>query len=134
MRNAISAILLTCIVAAVPCVQAQDEDPEIQAKIRSGEVAHLDRDSIGEYGATRRFDVDIGWDDAAGQRPANHKTRKVRYVADCKAATLTIAVVGVFDRTGLLEKRMIVPPGASDPIKPETGSPQAKWLRDVCMA
>ena len=30
MRNAISAILLTCIVAAVPCVQAQDEDPEIR--------------------------------------------------------------------------------------------------------
>ena len=50
------------------------------------------------------------------------------------ASALTIAAVGVYDRTGMLEKRMIVPPGASDPIKPETGSPQAKWLKDVCMA
>jgi hypothetical protein len=133
MRNAISAILLTCIVAAVPGVQAQDEDPETQVKIKAGEVARLDRDSIGDYGSTKRFEVDIGWDDAAGQRPADHKTRKVRYAADCKAGTVTIVAVGVFDRTGRLEKRMIVPPGASDPIKPEAGTPQAKWLRDVCM-
>ena len=40
---------------------------------------------------------------------------------------------GVFDRSGQLTKTMVVPPGAADPIKPEKGSQEAKWLQRVCM-
>ena len=134
MRNTMAGILFTWIAVA-SCALAQDENsPETQAAIKAGEMARLDRDSIGEYGSTRRFEVDITWNDEAGQRPGNHKTRKVRYVADCGAGTLTVAAVGVFDRSGMLEKRMIVPPGAAEPMKPEAGSPQAKWLAQVCAA
>jgi hypothetical protein len=46
---------------------------------------------------------------------------------------LFIAAVAVFDRSGALVKRMMAPPGASDPTTPEAGSPQAKWLKDVCV-
>lgn len=135
MRNTMAGFLLTWIVAAAPCAHAQEQDaPEAQATIKPGEVGHLDRDSIGDYGSTRRFDVEITWDEAAGQRPADHKARKVRYVADCKAGTLTVGAVAVFDRSGMLEKRMLVPPGAAEPIKPAPGSPEAKWQTSVCAA
>ena len=135
MRTTMTTLLIAWIVAAVPSAHAQEESaPEAQATIKPGETARLDRDSIGEYGATRRFDVDIWWNDAAGPRPSEHRTRKIRYVADCRAGTLTLAAVAVFDRSGMVEKRMIVPPGASDPIKPEPGSPQAKWHNEVCAA
>jgi hypothetical protein len=133
MRNAVAASGLMLCLISVPAAHAQDDaTPEAQAAIGTGDQARLDRDSIGDYGEMRRFDVDIAWNDAAGPRPGDHKNRRARYVADCKAQTLTLAAVAVFDRTGLLEKRMIVPPGAADPIKPEAGTPQAKWLQEVC--
>jgi hypothetical protein len=133
MRNAAAGMLLTWCLAAAPAAYAQDENsPETQASIRKGEAAHLDRDSIGDYSSTKRFEVGITWGDDGGPRPADHKNRRVRYVADCKAGTLTLATVALFDRTGMLEKSMIVPPGAADPFKPDAGSIQAKWLQDVC--
>lgn len=134
MRSTMAGILVVWIAAA-PCALAQDENSAgTQAAIKAGEVARLDRDSIGEYGSTRRFEVEIVWNEDAGQRPGDHKARKIRYVADCGAGTLTVAAVGVFDRSGMLEKRMIVPPGAAEPMKPEAGTPQAKWLAQVCAA
>ena len=135
MRNTMAGFLFAGIVAAMPFAHAQEQDaPEAQAAIKPGEAGRLDRDSIGEYGSTRRFDVEITWGDTAGPRPADHKARRVRYLADCKAGTLTVVAVAVFDRSGMLEKRMLVPPGAVDPIKPEPGSPQAKWQTAVCAA
>jgi hypothetical protein len=132
MRKA-AAVLFSGMVAIVSAVHAQDQNsPETQATIKPGESAHMDRDSIGDYGPMKRFDVDLVWSDASGARPADHKNRKVRYVADCKAGTLTVAAVAVFDRTGMTEKRMMVPPGAADPVKPDAGSPAAKWLQNVC--
>jgi hypothetical protein len=133
MRNAAAGIFLTWCLAAASGASAQDENsPETQASIRKGEAAHLDRDSIGDYSSMKRFEVDIAWGDDAGPRPGDHKNRRVRYVADCRADTLTLVTVAVFDRTGMLEKSMIVPPRASDPFKPDAGSIQAKWLQNVC--
>jgi hypothetical protein len=126
-------VLCTAFALAVSAVHAEDENsPEVQAAIKPGEMAQFDRDSIGEYGATRRFDVDVVWSGASGERPTTHKNRKVRYIADCKAGTLTLAAVAVFDRSGMTEKRMMVPPGAGDPFTPQAASPQEKWLRNVC--
>jgi hypothetical protein len=128
----ITLCLLFCAVATAAL--AEDEATvEAQASVRPGEKGQLDRGSIGEYGESRRFDVSIVWDDTQGARPADHNSRVVRYVAQCQAGTLTLAAVGVFDRSGMLVKRMIVPPGAADPEMPQAGSQQAKWLRDVCM-
>jgi hypothetical protein len=133
MRNTLAGILLTWMVAAAPCAHAQQEgSPEDQISIKPGEAAHLDRDSIGSYGSTKRFEVEITWSQDAGPRPPSHKARRARYVADCKAGTLTVAAVAVFDRAGMLEKRMLVPPGAVEPMTPEPGSPPGKWLQEVC--
>ena len=125
--------LCTGLMLAAFAVYAEDENsPDVQAAIKPGEAAQLDRDSIGEYGSTKRFDVDLVWSGATGERPTAHKNRRVRYIADCKAGTLMLAAVTVFDRGGMAEKRMMVPPGAGDPIKPEPGSLEAKWLQSVC--
>ena len=134
MRNRLALVLFAYAVSAMTGALAQDVgSAETQATIKQGEVARLDRDSIGEYGPAARFEVSIVWNDAEGKRPVEHQSRIVRYVANCKEGTLTVAAVGVFDSTGMLVKRMMVPPGAADPLAPDTGSQQAKWLRDVCM-
>ena len=134
MRNGLAVILFSCAVSAMTGASAQDVgSAESQATIKQGEVGRLDRDSIGEYGPATRFEVSIAWNDAEGKRPAEHQSRIVRFVASCKEGTLTVAAVGVFDSTGMLVKRMMVPPGAVDPLTPDAGSPEAKWLKDVCM-
>jgi hypothetical protein len=46
---------------------------------------------------------------------------------------MTLAAVGLFDANGQLQKTLVVPPRASDPVKPEKGTPAAKWLQRVCM-
>jgi hypothetical protein len=133
MRNRLAVMLFSSAVSVMTGALAQDVgSAESQATIKQGEVARMDRDSIGEYGPATRFDVSIVWNDAEGKRPAEHHARIVRYVASCKEGTLTVAAVGVYDSTGMLVKRMMVPPGAVDPLTPEAGSPQAKWLKDVC--
>jgi hypothetical protein len=133
MRNVLAGVLFIWSMGVLSAAHAQDEgSADARAVIGPNEAARLDRDSIGDYGAMKRFDVDIGWNDAAGPRPADHRNRRVRYAADCKAQTLTLAAVAVFDQIGQVEKRMIVPPGAGDAIKPEAGTTQAKWLQNVC--
>lgn len=125
--------LLLCCAVALPALAEDEPTVEAQSSVRPGERGQLDRGSIGEYGESRRFDVDIVWDESQGPRPADHHSRVVRYVAQCQAGTLAVAAIGVYDRSGMLVKRMIVPPGAVDAEAPQAGSPQAKWLRDVCM-
>jgi hypothetical protein len=129
------SIFFCYVLSAVTGALAQDAgSPEAQATIQQGEAARLDRDSIGEYGPATRFEVSIVWDDAQGRRPAEHQSRTVRYVASCKEGTLTVAAIGVYDNNGMLVKRMMVPPGAAEPMTPDAGSPQARWLKDVCRA
>jgi hypothetical protein len=122
------------ILALAGALQAQAQDeaaPESLAQIKPGEVGRLERDSVRDFGQQRRFDVVIVWSDDA-PRPPDHLVRRTRYVADCKAGTLTLAAVGVFDSSGRLVKNMVVPPGASEPRAPAAGSPEARWLQDVC--
>ena len=112
---------------------AQDENtPEAMAVIQPGEVGSLLYDSVRAFGANKRFEVSILWADSGVQRPADHLTRKVRYLADCGAGTLTLVAVGVYDRSGRLLKSLISPPGAADPVTPAPGSQQARWLEQVC--
>ena len=133
MRRAFlgTAALLALIV--ITAAWAQDENtPEGMAAIRPGEVAGLDRDSIRDYGQTRSFEASIVWGDTGAPRPDGHLRRNVRYVADCRAGTLTVAAVAVIDSSGARVKTMISPPGAADPVVPEAGSPQARWLQEAC--
>jgi hypothetical protein len=133
MRNAIVAVVALVAVWGTAQAQAPDENtPEGQAKIKTGEVGKLEQDSISEYGSTKRFEVRVVWDDPGRARPAGHLSRKVRYVADCKAGTLIVAAVALYDASGMLVKSMLTPPGAADPMKPEPGSTEARWLQEVC--
>lgn len=112
---------------------AQDENtPEAMAAIRQGEVGSLLSDSVRSFGTNKRFEVSILWADSGVQRPPEHMTRKVRYVADCTANTLTLAAVGVYDHSGQLQKSLVSPPGAAEPVAPAPGSRQARWLEQVC--
>jgi hypothetical protein len=116
-----------------PAVWAQDENsPEGMAAIKEGEVGRLDRDSVREFGQQMRFEVSIRWGDTGAPKPEAHMTRVVRYVADCKAGSLLLVAVAVIDGSGSRVKTMLSPPGAADPVVPEAGSPQARWLKDVC--
>jgi len=128
-----SSLGTAVLLALLPIAGAQDlDDPEAMAVIKNGEVARLDRGTIGAYGDLTRFDVSIVWDSAASARPEGYMARRVRYVADCKAHTLLLAVVSVFDSSGRLLKTMILPPGAVDPVPPAEGSVESRWLREVC--
>ena len=133
MGKSILGAVILLAVAAVSCTLAQEQSaPEAMAVIKDGEVGRLERDSLKGYGEIARFDVSIVWDDAAARRPAGHMARRVRYVADCKAGTLVVAAVSVFDSSGKVVQTMVFPPGAIDPVQPQEGSPEARWLRDVC--
>ena len=65
--------------------------------------------------------------------PEDYIPRRVRYAVNCQEGTLTLAAIGLFDRAGQLMRTMVVPPGASDPVKPEKGSAEAKWIQRACM-
>jgi hypothetical protein len=133
MQRLISGVAIGFVLAAPLQANAQDEiTPEEEAVIKPGEVGHLDRGAILTYGPLTRFEGRIVWDEAAGARPVGHMSRKVRYVADCKAGTLTLAAVGVFDSEGKVIKTTVVPPGASDAVTPQSGSTEARWLKEAC--
>lgn len=124
---------MAILLALVPMAGAQDlDDPEAMAVIKGGEIGRLERNSIGAYGDLTRFDVSIVWDSAAGARPEGYMARRVRYVANCKAHTLLLAAVSVFDGSGRLIKTMILPPGAVEPAAPAEGSVESRWLVEVC--
>ena len=133
MRRAFLGTTVMLALLAIAPVRAQDEDTtEGMAAIKPGEVAGLDRDSIRDFGQTRSFEASIVWGDTGAPRPDGHLRRNVRYVADCRAGTLAVAAVAVIDSNGARVKTMISPPGAADPVEPETGSPQARWLQEAC--
>jgi hypothetical protein len=133
MQRLISGVAIGFALAAPLQANAQDEStPEEQAVVKPGEMGHLDRGSILAYGPLTRFEVSVVWDEARGPRPTGYKLRKVRYVADCKAGTLTLAGVGVFDSEGKVVKTTVVPPGASDAVTPKSGSTEARWLKEAC--
>jgi hypothetical protein len=133
MQRFISAIATGVVLSATLPVLAQDENtPEEQAVIKEGEVGRLDLGSVKAYGPVTRFEASIVWDEARGERPAGHMSRNVRYVADCKAGTLTLTGVAVFGSDGKLIKNTFIPPGAADSAVPKRGSTEARWLREAC--
>jgi hypothetical protein len=73
-----------------------------------------------------RADPGSAWPEGSGPR-------RVRYVIDCEEETMTLAAVGVFDNSGQVQRSLVVPPGAIDPVKPAKGSPEQKWLRKACL-
>ena len=136
MRPRLACITYVIGLSFGPQLAAADAplDAETLAQPREGESATLRLDSIRRFGEVLgRFDVSIAWADNTRPAPEDYFPRRVRYQANCEEGTITLAAVGVFDRSGMLQKTMVVPPGASDPVKPEKGTEQAKWLRRVCM-
>jgi hypothetical protein len=131
-RRAILATAALLALIVTPAWTQDENTPEGMAAIKPGEVAGLDRDSIRDFGPTRSFEASIVWGDTGAPRPEGHLRRNVRYVADCRAGTLLVAAVAVIDGSGARVKTMISPPGAADPMTPEAGSAQARWLQEVC--
>jgi len=128
-----ASLSMAILLALAANAGAQDlDDPEAMAVIKQGEVGRLERETIGSYGDLTRFDVSVVWDSAAAARPEGYMGRRLRYVAHCRARTLTLGAVSVFDASGRLMKTMILPPGAVDPAAPAEGSVESKWLREVC--
>ena len=110
------------------------ESAEALAKPQPGETAELDLQSIKRFGDNiGRFEVNIVRVDPASARPNGPGPRRVRYVIDCEAQTMTLAAVGVFDDSGQVQRSLVVPPGAVDPVKPAKGTPEYKWLRRACL-
>jgi hypothetical protein len=90
--------------------------------------------SIRRYGdVLGTFQVSILWTDRSRPFPEDYTPRQVRYAVNCQEGTLTLAAIALFDRSGQLQRTMVVPPGASDPVKPEKGTEQAKWVQRACM-
>ena len=109
-------------------------DAEVLAQPREGESASLDLQSISRFGDTLGvFHIIVVWVDSVRPPPEDYIPRRVRYAVNCDEGTLTLAAVFLLDRAGQLQKTMVVPPGASDPVKPAKGSEQAKWVQRVCM-
>jgi hypothetical protein len=118
----------------LPAAAQGPEEAEALAQPRDGETAILDLQTIRKYGETLgRFDVNIVWMDTSLPRPLDYAPRRVRYMADCDESSMTLAAVALFDADGQVRKTLVVPPRASDPVKPEKGTAAAKWLQRVCM-
>jgi hypothetical protein len=133
LRIACTASILV-LFFNLPAGAQGPEEAEALAQPGEGETATLDMQTIQRYGETvGRFDVNIVWTDTSLPKPADHAPRRVRYMADCVEGSMTLAAVGLFDANGQLQKTLVVPPRASDPVKPEKGTPAAKWLQRVCM-
>lgn len=132
MKRLLFAILITVSLAGMPALA--DESAETLAQPKEGEAAELDLQSIQRYGDRMgRFEVMIVWADPTRGRPEGLWPRRVRYAVDCEDETLMLAAVGVFDNAGQVQRRMVVPPGAVDPVKPPKGSTEHKWLRKACL-
>jgi hypothetical protein len=128
------AFPLLGLFLAFPASSQEPSSIESMAQVQPGEKAQLDLQTIRRYGDVQgRFEVVVAWADASATRPDGQAMRRVRYMANCEEGTMTLAAVGVFDTSGQVLKSMIAPPGSLDPVKPEKGSEEAKWLRRVCM-
>ena len=125
-------MVIVAALAGTP-VHAQSQDPEALSKIGEGEVAELDTTTIRKYGEIQgSFNVNIKRQDGASS-PEGTTPRTVRFMANCKDGTMVVAAVGLFDGSGQLAKTMVAPPRSIDEVKPEKGTLEAKWLRQVCM-
>jgi hypothetical protein len=135
MTSRIAYILSVLALFAGAAAAAPDPgSPESLAQAKEGELARLDLQTIRKFGeAQGRFEVVVAWADSSRPAPEDYGPRQVRYMANCEEGTISLAAVGVFDRNGQLTKTMVIPPGGADPIKPEKGSQEAKWLQRVCM-
>ena len=90
MTHSMQLILAAAFFVSMPVVAQVPAAPEELATVKENEVTRIDRDSIKAYDSTARFEIFINWDASQGVRPPDHLARKVRYVADCKAGTLTL--------------------------------------------
>jgi hypothetical protein len=135
MTARIAVTLSALALLAGAAAHAQEPgSPESLAQAKAGEEARLDLQTIRKFGQTQgRFEVVVAWADSSRPAPEDYGPRQVRYMANCDEGTISLAAIGVFDRSGQLTKTMIIPPGGADPIKPEKGSQEAKWLQRVCM-
>lgn len=126
-------IVTTALSGAIAHAQEAAHTPETLARVAEGEVGQLDTQSIVKYGDIQgRFDVFIERGDGAPS-PDGTTPRRVRYMVNCQEGTMAVAAVGLFDRGGQVSKTMVSPPGAVDPVKPEKGSEEAKWLQRTCL-
>lgn len=127
-------VCMLALCCSLPAAAQSTVDPEILAQPKEGETADFDMQSIRRYGdVVGTFQVNIQWTDRSRPFPEDYIPRRVRYAVNCQEGTLTLAAIGLFDRNDQLQKTMVVPPGASDPVKPEKGTEQAKWIQRACM-
>ncbi len=123
---AMSCVLNTAAWAADP------KTVEELAVIGQAESARLDKSTIVSRGDQIRFDVSVAWRDPAQRPEGAAATRVVRYVANCKDKTLSLAMVETSDQDGRTLKRYLVPPGTGEYAAPQAGSLEAGWLSQAC--
>ena len=127
-----TALCVLVLFLTGPALADEPMPVEIAAQVKPGEKADLDLQSISRYGEViGRFEIVIAMAEGAPNSDAAY--RRVRYISNCEEGTITLAAVGVFDGNGNVLKSLVAPPRSLDPIRPEKGSEQAKWLRRVCM-
>lgn len=133
MQKFLMLAIAAAMLAAPFRVTAQDQySAEAMARIQPGEAGRLDRDSVHEVGDQLSFHVEVTWNDASRPRPAEQQTRVVRFVANCQANTIVVSAVVVVGRDGGVNKTLIAPPGAVDPVTPAAGSNEERWMKSVC--
>ncbi len=111
---------------------AEPKTVEELAVIDQAETARLDKTTVQSGGDQTRFDVSVAWRDPAQRPEGAAATRVVRYVANCKARTLALAMVVTSDQYGRMLKRYLVPPGTGDYTAPPAGSQEAGWMAQAC--
>ncbi len=128
------AFAAVTLAAAGPSRANDPDSVEAAAAVKDGEAAQLDLQTITRYGETTgRFEVFVAWADTSRPVPQDYAPRRVRYMVNCQEGTITLAAVGVIDQTGQVRKMMVAPPRSIDPVKPEKGTQEAKWVQRVCM-
>jgi hypothetical protein len=133
-RLVVVPVVAVSLAAALPALGEDSSSLETLATVQESEKAQLDLQTIRKYGDVQgRFEVFVGWADAARPAPGTYTPRRVRYMANCEDGTMTLAAVGVMGQDGQVQKTIVAPPGSIDPVKPQKGSEQAKWLQRVCM-
>ena len=128
----ISLFFVLAILGAAGAHAQADYTLESLAAVTEQHAAQLDSNSIRQEAGFSRFDVRVTWKDLE-QKPADAAAlRYVRYLAKCGEGSLALAGVAVHDEAGRMLKNAIVPPGAWEYEKPEAGSREAQWLKQIC--
>jgi hypothetical protein len=127
-----AAFVTGVLIAAPLSAEPQPGSIEAAARIGAEHESRLDRRSVARFGDLLRYEVRVGWKDAALRPATQAPLRIVRYLARCESREVSVAAVAVIDTSGQMLKSYGVPPGAWEYARPVEGSPEAEALEAAC--